>query len=275
MKKSMLAYIAIFSVILLGPIRDLPARADISPATTFVGTHYEGQVTSLDADSQSGTILTRFGQKLLQFKITPDTKIWQTQPMAARNLRNGSTVMVMGKEDNKTGTHVTPYVVNVLPELPPASTDPNPMYKGQARILFGTLTLAGDDYTLVDRAGKTITLAGKANKMLVGQTVPGTMNDVDEGSPIKLDGKIDNGTFNVSRLVIAPGFKRGGFGKKNKGNVNGADLAAVGERALMMAPAASDGAQAPLPPTASPAAPAAPKPSSKFNDGDFGIYDLF
>lgn len=261
---------------------DDPAPSQVAPASTFVGKHYEGVVSTIDGAAQTGAITTRFGMRNLAFKLAGDGKIWKTQPMPARNLTVGAKVMVIGKEDDKTGSEVTPYVIDVLPDLPPLDNRQTPRAAGKGAILLGTLTSIGDDYTLADRSGRSITLKVRGNRMLVGQTLPATFTDIDEGRNIKLDGAYDGTIFVASRIVIQGGLGRregGKGGKKTAITEKLPSLAAAGETAMAMAPvlAPTTTPTAPTPPGASPSTKPtpAPAPVTKFTDGDFGIYDLF
>jgi hypothetical protein len=248
----------------------IAAHADTPPAATFVGTHYEGVVSESDDTDQTGAITTRFGLKTLPFKVTTDTKIWKTVPLGMRNLAVGQKVMAIGKEVGRFGTEFDVYVIDVIPDLPPANSAQSPKSKGINAVVLGTIATVGDDLTLTDRAGATITLHVKGNKVLVGQTLPGQFRDIDEGRTVKLDGKYDNGTFIASRVVIQPGQGRKGGAKPG---AKLPPLAVTGETALATTPM-SPSTSSPSP-TATPAPPANKPAQPKFNDGDFGIYDLF
>ena len=191
-------------------------------AVTFVGQHYEGLIAQLDSPSQTGTVTTRFGDRSLPFKVNDDTRIWKTQRLSVRSLAVGQLVMVIG-QTTKTDNLIQPFLIDILPALPPENAN-RPGFEGKRKKgIFGAIESINADaidgsMTVTDRDGRTVTVALRGYRPLVGQTVLGDFRDLATGAPIKIDGKIDSNTMVATRIVLQVslhGGKNNGGGRRD------------------------------------------------------------
>lgn len=207
MKNMSLCWYVLLSVGVILAVAPLTTGADQGGSqVTFVGQHYEGVISQVDTSAQSGTITTRFGGRTLAFRVGSGTRIWKTQRLSASRLQVGARVLVIG-QTTKSDDLIQPYLIDMLPALPPDNTNHLGLSGKRKLAIFGTITAMNDDpihggMTVMDRSGKALTVALRGYRPLIGQTILGGFGDLTQGASIKIDGKMDAGAMSADRIVL-------------------------------------------------------------------------
>ncbi|MDR3711103.1 MAG: DUF5666 domain-containing protein [Capsulimonadaceae bacterium] len=217
----------LLALVVLTALMAIPSLSAAPDSVTFVGEHYEGVVTQVDATAGSGLLTTRFAERSLAFKITPDTRIWKTVRLGANSLQPGQQVIIVGRKLAQEDV-LSPFLIDILPGLPQPGHGPG-VRGARDVVVFGTIASTGDNLLVTDRTGKPVTVEVRGSRTLVGQTVPGDASDLVNGVSVKIDGKVENNVLTAIRIVLNVSLRRGPDGLRGKPPVATAQPVAITE----------------------------------------------